>query len=112
MSNIETKRAANRAAFPAVSQIADEFRDVFGGGVKVLGGKEGGKSFGVLRVPSPNCDSCTGHDGGEGCNRMDYVALGGERPDPARVFCGYRIALPLNSHPIEVYRKYGMGFNR
>ncbi|MFA5824798.1 MAG: hypothetical protein WC825_02365 [Gallionellaceae bacterium] len=93
---LEARRKANREAFPAVAQIVDEFTAAFGA-VKVLGGTEftTGQSFGWVRPPSPNCDSCTGHDEREGngaCSRMDYIAEGHDRPEPSKVFCGYRMA--------------------
>ena len=112
MSDIEARRAANRAAFPGVSKIVDEFREAFGDGVRVEGGQEGGKTFGTLHIPSPNCDGCTGHDGKPGCDRMDYVSPGDEQPDPAHVFCGYRLAGQFKSHPMSVYRKSGMGVRK
>ena len=84
MSDVEARRAANRAAFPGVAKIVDEFRAVFGDGVRVDGGAEVGAMFGVPPV----------------------------EPDPAKVFSGSRLATSPNPHPIEVYRQYGMGIKR
>lgn len=84
MSDVEVKRAANRAAFPGVAKIVDEFRAAFGEGVRVDGGAEAGATFGLVLV----------------------------EPDPTRVFCGSRLATSPNPHPIEVYRQYGMGIKR
>lgn len=98
MSDIEARRAANRAAFPEVSQIVDEFRAAFGEGVKVLGGSEGGRSFGVQHDHSA-CDGCNGRV----CDRIDQ----------ASVFCGYKWAEHINQqHPMAVYQKHGMGMRR
>jgi len=93
---IEARRKANREAYPAVASIVDEFEAAFGvGQVRVIGGRDftNGRSFGWNPPPSPNCDSCTGHDGGPGCDRMDSVAYGHDKPEPSKVFCGYRLAL-------------------
>jgi hypothetical protein len=92
---IAAKHERNRQLIPAVSEITRQFRAVFGA-VSVLGGKDftTGVSFGLVQTPSPNCSSCTGHTGrhyGE-CDRMDYIAPGDDKPDPARMFCGYRLA--------------------
>lgn len=79
MSDIEAKRLANREAFPAVSAIVDEFRDVFGDDVKVLGGEDHstGKRFGNDgREMWEGCDGCTGRT----C----------DHPQRATVFCGHR----------------------
>jgi hypothetical protein len=93
---LEARRKANREAFPAVASIVDEFTAAFGP-VKVLGASDftTGKSFGWVPPPSPNCDSCTGHDEREGnvaCSRMDYIAEGHDKPEPTKVFCGFRLA--------------------
>lgn len=79
MSGIEVVRLANRAAFPAVAAIVDEFRAAFGAGVRVLGGVEfgTGKSFGVLTEHWAGCDGC------EGRRVCDH-------PDRATSFCGFR----------------------
>ena len=98
---LEARRKANREAYPAVASIVDEFEAAFGvGQVRVIGGQDfaSGRSFGWNSPPSPNCDSCTGHDGGPGCDRMDRVVYGHDKPEPNKVFCGYRLALasPIN----------------
>lgn len=95
---IEARRKANREAYPAVASIVDEFEAAFGvGQVRVLGGRDftNGRSFGWNPPPSPNCDTCTGHDEREGkgaCSRMDRVAYGHDKPEPSKVFCWYRLA--------------------
>lgn len=92
---LEARRKANREAYPAVASIVDEFEAAFGvGAVRVLGGTDftTGRSFAWNAPPSPNCDSCTGHDGSPGCDRMDRVVYGHEKPEPGKVFCGYRLA--------------------
>ncbi len=96
--DLEVKRAANRAAFPGVAAIVDEFRAVFGEGVKVLAGEDytTGKSFGVMPDRSA-CISCAGAQ----CALAD-----------AGVFCGYRLVLQRDLYPMEVYRKHGMGMGR
>lgn len=91
---VAAKHAHNRELIPAVSEIAAQFRKVFGK-VSVLGGKDftTGVSFGTVQAPSPNCASCKGHTGkhnGE-CDRMDYIVPGDDKPNPARVYCGYRL---------------------
>lgn len=90
----EAKRAAKRAAFPSVTAIVDEFRRHFGDGVRALGGRDfvTNRETGWNPPPSPNCDSCTGHHGGPTCDRMDRVAYGHDKPEPSKVFCGYRMA--------------------
>jgi hypothetical protein len=99
MADLERRRSENRASFPSVTAIVDEFRLYFGY-VKVLGGRDfvTGKEFGWNPPPSPNCDSCTGHNGGLGCDRMDRVVYGHDKPEPSKVFCGYRLksASPIN----------------
>lgn len=79
MSDIEARRAANRAAFPAVSAIVDEFRDAFGDDVKVLGGEDHstGRRFGSDDSEMwAACEGCTGRT----C----------DHPQHATVFCGHR----------------------
>jgi len=79
VSEIEARRAANRAAFPSVAAVVDEFREAFGDDVRVLGGVEiaTGASFGPVEEAWAGCVGC-----------------GGERPcdHPQRAtsFCGYR----------------------
>jgi hypothetical protein len=92
-AEFQAKRAAKRAAFPSVTAIVDEFRVYFGEGVRALGGRDfvTGMETGWNPPPSPNCDSCTGHDGGPTCDRMDRVAYGHDKPEPGKVFCGYRL---------------------
>lgn len=89
----QRQRAAKRAAFPSVTAIVDEFRAVFGDGVRALGGEDlvTGRSTGWVQPPHPNCDACTGHDGSDGCDRMDYIAHGHDKPEPGKVFCAYRL---------------------
>jgi hypothetical protein len=89
----EAKRAAKRAAFPSVSAIVDEFRLHFGDGIRAIGGRDfvTGRETGWNPPPSPICDICTGHDGGNGCDRMDRVAYEHDKPEPSKVFCGYRL---------------------
>lgn len=104
---------ANRVTYPSVSAIVDEFRKHFGDSVHVhvhvhvKGGAEllSGKSFGWNPPPSPNCDSCTGHDGNPGCERMDRVVYPDEKPDPANVFCGFRLSKPI-VHKEQTCGKY------
>lgn len=96
--DLEARRAANRAAFPEVAKIVDEFREVFGDGVKVEGGSEGGKSFGAQDMNAAACDGCDG----KVCKRTDH----------ASVFCGFKLVKQLDPHPMEVYRKHGMGIRR
>lgn len=93
-ASLAAKRAANREAYPSVAAIVDEFEAVFDK-LKVLGGRDdvSGKEFGWNPPPSPACDSCTGHDGGAGCEWMDSVAYGHDAPDPERVFCGHRMRI-------------------
>jgi hypothetical protein len=90
---LEARREAKRAAMPSVAAIVDEFRAVFGPGVYALGGQDFVTNLqsGWNPPPSPNCDSCTGHDGSPGCDRMDRVAYGHDKPEPSKVFCGYRL---------------------
>jgi hypothetical protein len=78
VSDVEARRAANRAAFPAVTAIVDEFRNAFGDDVKVLGGEEHstGKRFGSDGDVWAGCNGCTGRT----C----------DHPQPATVFCGHR----------------------
>lgn len=96
MSDLEAKRAANRAAMPGVAAIVDEFRAAFGE-VSVIGGEDfgTGKRFGWVPAASPNCDRCSGALGGGRlngqCGRMDCIAQGDVAPAPERVFCGYRL---------------------
>lgn len=92
-AEFQAKRAAKRAAFPSVTQIVDEFRVHFGDGIRAIGGRDfvTGRETGWNPPPSPNCDSCKGHDGSSGCERMDRVAYGHDRPEPSKVFCGYRL---------------------
>ncbi|MFA6204411.1 MAG: hypothetical protein WC710_14630 [Gallionella sp.] len=89
----EAKRAAKRAAFPSVTAIVDEFRLHFGDGVRALGGRDfvTNREIGWNPSPSPNCDACTGHDGSPGCSRMDRIAYGHDKPEPDKVFCGFRL---------------------
>lgn len=92
--DIEAERAANRARMPAVTGIVAEFESVFGKGqIRVLGGEDfqTGCKVGWVPPPSPNCDTCAGHDGRPGCDRMDRVSYGHDRPRPDAVFCGYRL---------------------
>lgn len=42
----EEERAANRAAFPEAARIVDEFRSVFGPGVRLVWWKESGQTIG------------------------------------------------------------------
>lgn len=79
MSDIEAKRAANRAAFPAVAAVVDEFRAAFGE-VKVLGGTElaTGKSFG--NGGGEQWPGCAGCDGRKPC----------DHPQRESSFCGFR----------------------
>lgn len=107
MSDIEARRAANRAAFPGVGKIIDEFREEFSyqrlvtqDGLeievvtefKVEGGVEAGNSFGVDSWPA-----CAGCSDGLGCGN-------------SKVFCGHRlVASSSKPQPIEVYRRHGMG---
>lgn len=42
----ESAAADNRSAFPATALIVDEFREVFGEGVKLVYAEEGGKTIG------------------------------------------------------------------
>lgn len=100
MSEIDAKRAANRAAFPGVAQIVDEFREAFGDGVKTAGGAEGGRSFGVPLLPADEaCGGCVGAV----CGRVDRAA----------VFCGHRLASSPNQPlPIGTYRAFGFGMGR
>lgn len=92
MSDIEARRAANRAAFPGVGRLVDAFRAEFGDGVKVDGGHEAGNSFGVDSWPA-----CAGCSDGLGCGN-------------SKVFCGHRlVASSSKPQPIEVYRRHGMG---
>lgn len=42
----DEKRAANRAQFPKTAVIVDEFREVFGPGVKLLWAEESGQVIG------------------------------------------------------------------
>lgn len=76
---IEARRAENRAAFPSVAAVVDEFRAAFGE-VKVLGGTElaTGKSFG--NGGGEQWLGCVGCDGRREC----------DHPDRATSFCGYR----------------------
>lgn len=96
----EAMRAAKRAAFPSVAVIVDEFRLYFGDGVRALGGHDfvTCRKTGWIPPPSPVCDSCKGHDGTDGCARMDRVAYGHQKPEPGKVFCGYRL-MPSIRHP-------------
>lgn len=94
-ATVAAKQARNKQLIPAVVEIAGQFRKVFGE-VSLLGGQDftTGVSFGLVPAPAPNCSSCKGHTGrtnGE-CDRMDYIVPGDSAPDPARVFCGYRLA--------------------
>jgi hypothetical protein len=85
MSDIEAKRAANRAAFPGVAKIVDEFRAEFGDGVKVDGGSENGSDFGVMQE---------------------------DLPDSEKVFSGKRLVRSFQPFPIEIYKQYGMGIKK
>lgn len=96
-AELDARRAAKRAAMPSVAAIVDEFRAVFGPGTYALGGVDFVTKLqsGWNPPPSPNCDACTGHDEREGkgaCSRMDRVAYGHDKPEPSKVFCGYRLA--------------------
>lgn len=42
----ETQTADNRAAFPATAAVVDNFRAIFGDGVKLIFAEEGGKTIG------------------------------------------------------------------
>jgi hypothetical protein len=112
-AELEARRVAKRAAMPSVAAIVDEFRDVFGPGVYALGGIDFVTKLqsGWNPPPSPNCDACTGHDDGEGngsCSRMDRVAYSHDKPEPSKVFCGYRLAMasPINKPEESKERKW------
>lgn len=102
MSEVEAKRAANRAAFPAVANIVDDFRAAFGPDVKALGGVDHttGKTFGDVSFIAEQeaCAGCTG----ESC----------EHPRRDTVFCGFRrgaetahaIGLAINASKDRVRR--------
>lgn len=81
--DIETRRAANRAQFPAVAQIVDEFRAVFGPGVKAQGGVDSttGKSFGDVSFIAER-EACRSCRPGDEC----------KHPRKEVVFCGHRRA--------------------
>jgi len=91
---LKARLAAKRAAMPSVAAIVDEFRAVFGESTYALGGQDFVTNLqsGWNQPPHPNCDACTGHDGSDGCDRMDYIAHGHDKPEPGKVFCGYRLA--------------------
>ncbi|NNM70187.1 MAG: hypothetical protein HKM00_09550 [Gallionella sp.] len=80
MSDIDAKRAANRAAFPAVAKIVDEFRAVFGDAVVVEGGAENGREFGVVSDRWERCANC---GAGIGCENL-------------KVICGHRMVFASN----------------
>lgn len=79
MSDIEARRAANRAAFPSVAAVVDEFRSAFGDDVVVLGGVEvaTGAAFGKVEDEWEGCRGC---DGARLC----------DHPQRATSFCGFR----------------------
>lgn len=87
MSEVEHARAANRAAYPEISAVVDEFKRVFECEVKVLGGVEGGREFGVISNPSCGC----------------------EENEVRKVFCGKCMVRQENSFPIEFYKQHFMG---
>lgn len=93
MSDLESKRAQNRTAFPVVAKMVDEVRATFGD-VVVLGGIEEagcfGKSVGTFDVACEGCD-------GRVC----------AHPDVARVWCGHRLVFPTKK--IEIVKGGGRG---
>ena len=42
----DEERAANRAAFPLTAEIMDEFRRVFGPGIRLVWARENGRTLG------------------------------------------------------------------
>lgn len=101
----EAKRAANRAAYPGLTAIMDLWRAEFGNGVILEGGQDfiTDKGIGWTSPASPCCDVCTGHTGGLGCDRMDFISIGDDQPKPDKVFCGYRLV----DSPTIYYDKKG-----
>lgn len=66
-SDRATAAAANRAAFPELAEIVDDFRRVFGPGVRLVSGTEGGRTLGHKKPPTagelPRGAACEGGDG-------------------------------------------------
>jgi len=82
----DSRRAANRAAFPGVTELVQQARDVFGdAAVTVVGAAEGERSVGEP-VEWPE--------------------------DSDKVFRGDRLVLRKDVLPMEVYRKHGKGVRR